>query len=60
MKQICPKCGSKDVRKAMSRHAFDWFWLIFSYVPYRCRSCMSRFHAPEHPHERPQPPVDQK
>jgi DNA-directed RNA polymerase subunit RPC12/RpoP len=39
----CPKCGSPDKRPSISAGFLDRFWRVIGYVPYRCRSCRTRF-----------------
>jgi proteasome lid subunit RPN8/RPN11 len=39
---ICPKCGSKQVRRSRRQGPFERFYEVFGFYPYRCHECLSR------------------
>lgn len=40
----CPKCESRDTRRARQRTAIDECLRLFSLNPWRCRACGARFY----------------
>jgi DNA-directed RNA polymerase subunit RPC12/RpoP len=40
---MCPKCGSRDVRRSAGGRSFDGLIGFFGLTPFRCRSCRGRF-----------------
>jgi tRNA(Ile2) C34 agmatinyltransferase TiaS len=40
----CPRCGWHDVRRSISKGAFDFIFTTFSLSPFRCRTCAHRFY----------------
>ena len=40
----CPNCGWQNVRYSHSKGALDMALSMFSVLPFRCRSCGTRFH----------------
>jgi transposase-like protein len=48
---FCPKCGSTDVRRSRGEGLRAFLFAIFGRMPFRCRSCRSKFYrqadAPE-------------
>jgi DNA-directed RNA polymerase subunit RPC12/RpoP len=40
---MCPKCGSRDVRRSAGGRSLDHFIGFFGLTPFRCRSCRARF-----------------
>jgi hypothetical protein len=43
--QMCPKCGSSDVRRSGRMKWMDLAERLRNRVPYRCRACRLRFFA---------------
>jgi proteasome lid subunit RPN8/RPN11 len=39
---ICPRCGSKHVRRSRRTGPIERFREVFGYYPYRCHECLSR------------------
>jgi proteasome lid subunit RPN8/RPN11/DNA-directed RNA polymerase subunit RPC12/RpoP len=39
---ICPKCGSKRLRRSRRKGPIERFSEIFGFSPYRCHECLSR------------------
>lgn len=39
---ICPKCGSRHLRRSRRTGAIERFREFFGYYPYRCHECLSR------------------
>ena len=39
---ICPKCGSKHLRRSRRAGPIERFREVFGYYPYRCHECLSR------------------
>lgn len=39
---ICPKCGSKHLRRSRRTGLIEGFCAVFGYYPHRCQECLSR------------------
>jgi proteasome lid subunit RPN8/RPN11/DNA-directed RNA polymerase subunit RPC12/RpoP len=39
---LCPKCGSKHLRRSRRAGPIERFREVFGYYPYRCHECLSR------------------
>jgi proteasome lid subunit RPN8/RPN11 len=39
---VCPKCGSKHLRRSHRKSLFERVSGLFGYYPYRCHECLSR------------------
>lgn len=39
---ICPKCGSKHIRRSRRTGPIERFREVFGFYPYRCHECLSR------------------
>jgi proteasome lid subunit RPN8/RPN11 len=39
---VCPKCGSKHLRRSRRTGQIERFREVFGYYPYRCHECLSR------------------
>ena len=39
---ICPKCGSKHLRRSRRTGPIERFCAVFGFYPYRCHECLSR------------------
>ena len=40
---ICPKCGSKHLRRSHRTGPIERFRAVFGFHPYRCHECLTRF-----------------
>lgn len=40
----CPRCGTQDVRKSLTKSLLDRITGMFALVPVRCRQCRHRFY----------------
>jgi hypothetical protein len=48
---FCPKCGSTDVRRSRGEGLTAFFFALFGRMPFRCRSCRTKFYRPAEPPE---------
>jgi predicted RNA-binding Zn-ribbon protein involved in translation (DUF1610 family) len=42
-RKACPQCGERDTRLSTRRNWLDYFLMVFLILPYRCRTCGTRF-----------------
>lgn len=42
-RRLCPRCGSREVRRSRRRSQWEWLLRAIRLYPFRCEGCKHRF-----------------